>query len=168
MTDLITELEFTTLSRLKQLPELPEEDHDGHDRVQSAQLSRASSRHNLKDVHRLPDGQTISKDSPTTATREIIQAPPPFPADLDLDGASRRHVQALIHQNIENVGLKDRGWEVRGTLLTCLNDRPDDQAHGAILPIGLTAADNRRLGSQHRPTSTPSLRPSRASSPQRR
>lgn len=44
--------------------------------------------------------------------REVLVAPAKSASDLPLDTASHNHLQNLIKQSVENVGLKDRAWEV--------------------------------------------------------
>lgn len=67
----------------------------------SRQVSSQGTRHTAS--------ETVAADG---LPREVLVAPPQPLSNLELDNASLAHLQKLIKQSVENVGLQERTWEV--------------------------------------------------------
>lgn len=105
----VSELEFSTIRNLRTTPDLSINANDDD----IAHLSR-SRQVNAQEKAAAPS-QTIT--GPDGIPREVLVAPPKPASDLDLDPASEVHLQTLVKQSVENVGLQGRSWEVCRVIL---------------------------------------------------
>lgn len=101
--DAVGELEYSQIRRLKSMDHLAAE--DTADEAATVLRSRPPSRHSRSSSR----VQGLS----AAAQPEKLEVAPPRSSDLDLDQASLDHIKALIRENIKNVGLTDRTYEVR-------------------------------------------------------
>lgn len=104
----MNELEFSTLRSMRALPVLPNEDMNDNqtfNQIHSRQASTQDKGDKSSDHAEI----VVDQDG---IPREVLIAPPKPASDLELDAASQKHLQTLIRQSVENVGLQDRAWEV--------------------------------------------------------
>ena len=104
----VSELEFSTLRSMRSLPVIPD------DRTEEITADQARSRQ--VSAQQAANKSTGSVNSTSTSGSalplEVLIAPPKPKSDLELDSACHVHLQTLIQQSVENVGLQDRSWEV--------------------------------------------------------
>lgn len=100
----VSELEFSTIRNLRTTPDVSINANDDD----IAHLSR--SRQVSAQEKAVASSQTVA--GPDGIPREVLVAPPKPASDLILDPASEVHLQTLIKQSVENVGLQGRSWEV--------------------------------------------------------
>lgn len=110
----VNELEFSTLRSLRTHPALPDQDVNGISAVEQPRSRQVSTYD--KGAKSSDKNQDIVVDQ-DGVPREVLIAPPKPPSDLELDAVSQKHLQTLIRQSVENVGLQDRSWEVSHCVL---------------------------------------------------
>lgn len=109
----VSELEFASLRSISGASSpavvvLGDDDEPGgHTKI----VSRPASRQAFQLADEAVADKSLSH-SEIGITKEVVAVPVVAPSDLDLDYACQNHIQGLIKQNVENVGLQDRDWEV--------------------------------------------------------
>lgn len=113
----MNELEFSTLRSMRSHQVLEDEgtNETANDLIQQSRSRQVSAQEAAAKSSSKADN-VIHQDG---IPREVLIAPPKPASDLELDTASTTHLQTLIKQSVENVGLQDRSWEVSHIALHC-------------------------------------------------